>query len=477
MMKSLLLVLGLWLGSHALFAQEFVVEIPNQDAVDHSNPTGSFIVKNVQNNQKAIFIFYPKFYTGTLYDENWKKLHEIKAVDLPNRFSSIVGYTIENGVYHIIFNTSNGRNYGVTTFDFKEGSTKTFKTEFKLENESFIGSMQWNNTSFLLTASTSETQLNLYEFSGNFDVPKKSVLSFDEALLFSKKHQKSIPLFRLFSETASTIEVGLPVGMQTATSKVKIYQDTSKNRVLTSNTIEEYTYIFDIDLEQKEAKLTRFENPLSSTKDYYNQTNSFVLDKELYLFSVTSKNFIFQILSRDTQKTLFFRDIDKETEIDFSNTPIIQKEVGGLNNYRELKKTKQFIRKVSQSNLGVSAYKEDEKYIVTLGSSLQIKGSASPIFIAGGGFISGFISGAISGALSAYTSYVYTKSVSVNCLFDENFSAKEGTIPDTIFDKMREFEGPEANTQAPALAHFEEGIFLGSHDNEVDVYYLFKFPN
>ena len=61
MMKSLLLVLGLWLGSHALFAQEFVVEIPNQDAVDHSNPTGSFIVKNVQNNQKAIFIFYPKF--------------------------------------------------------------------------------------------------------------------------------------------------------------------------------------------------------------------------------------------------------------------------------------------------------------------------------------------------------------------------------------------------------------------------------
>src|SRR5690606_28022611 len=109
--------------------------------------------------------------------------------------------------------------------------------------------------------------------------------------------------------------------------------------------------------------------------------------------------------------------ISEDDSIHFKNSPIIQ-EGGDFASYRELEKTSQFIRKVIQSKMAISAYKDNNNYIVTLGSYEPKPSTMSMIT---GGIIGG-ITGVI--IMSMFDSYTNSKSVRILSLLDEKLDRK-----------------------------------------------------
>jgi hypothetical protein len=178
--------------------------------------------------------------------------------------------------------------------------------------------------------------------------------------------------------------------------------------------------------------------------------------------------------------------ITKEDSITFKNSPIIQE--GGVNflgipdkdRIREMEKTTKYLRKISNSDLGISAYKVNDQYNIILGG---IKKTTQ-----GSGYVSGFGAGipiASYGAISisfnptfyGYGGYTSTKSTYINCLFNEDFEHQQGEIPKNVYDKVEEFESTLKKPLAKNIFLHKGNIHFGFFDKKDRIYKLYRFED
>lgn len=141
--------------------------------------------------------------------------------------------------------------------------------------------------------------------------------------------------------------------------------------------------------------------------------------------------------------------VKKEDTITFKNSPIIQ-EGGAYDNYREMEETSKFLRKISSSEVGISVYKLNDNYQITLGGEKQIQSGGAPMMMSmgGGSFVASTgvsvsLPGYFSPSTFAYGSYANTKSTYINCLFDAGFNHVDGDMTNNVFDNINNFKDSE----------------------------------
>jgi len=400
------------------------------------------VIQIVNDNSKELVTFfqYYNFFVAYLNNSNGELINVFSANALPKFKNNYLGTSINNDTYTLFFQNDYGTKFSALNINFK---TSKFEYNNKLvvqsNIESVIGSFEYKSHIYLLTSEKKSSKLHLYKFINHTEITVKT-FDFSETE-FVTPRGFTVTLDRFLdngydSSTATLIENNEPGALESSSRKNKLFLD-GETLVLTNDLYNNATTFISINLENGNSKYLNFPKSSFNKKDRASKSNSFVLDNYFFNFYVTRDYFDFSIYNVNTQDLIKSYKVTENESITFKNSPIIL-EKGDFEKYRELSRTKQFLRKVSRSNAGIYAYNKDGNFVITLGANdSEIQGNE---LAALGVFVGGLPLGVMIATLTpSYESYTGTKSTRIECLFDESFNSINGSIPENVFDKINNY--------------------------------------
>ncbi|CAL2090659.1 hypothetical protein [Tenacibaculum sp. 190524A05c] len=500
----------------------FINTLKNNDA----NILESFSVFNKKTKNIGTFLIEKKRIYGFLLDQNFNLKTKLLLDEKNKKYSLVLGKMYDsNNNFKIILSDKNKSKFAIITFNFSNGQTSLLEDTFSAKKLIFLQSISRDNKVHLLFLDRNSYNIvsRNYKSNGssdsfNFDFSnEKFLITKDKEISLKKlipdysnpEHREikniAFELTKVSEESYDTnLEYGFlstthkrkqtsPISIETASKLSKLY--IRKNDVvITFDKNKFYTQILYLDLNTGKYKYEKIEKPLFESKKSDKTSNSFIIDHFLLLITSTKKRLVFNIYNLKNKALIKQFNIKNKEPIQFSNTPIIQKG-GDFKQYRELEKTKQFLRKISSSKIGISAFRNTTGYEITIGGRK---------LVTSGTFVAGVIGGGLMGAAwgisaspiysstntSSFGAYLKNKSVHIKCLFDNNFNHLRGNIEKNIYDKIQDYnfskrsprdediyENNQAIRKQEAINVFNIGneTILGFYSSNFKAYYFYKF--
>ncbi|WP_299102542.1 hypothetical protein [uncultured Winogradskyella sp.] len=435
-------------------------------------------IVNPETNELVVVFRYSTFIVAHIYNQEGVLINTFRTEVLPKYKNNYFGTTINGNSYTLFFQNDYGTKFSALTLNFdSSGFQFSNKLKIPLKAETLLGSFEYNSTVYLLSTVKKTSKLKLYQLN-NHEEYTEDTFDFSHIELKTYNGFKT-NLNRVLDggyeiPDVSMINHGEPTSLEKVIQKNKLYID--GNKLMLTNDVDDIsTTLITIDLETKNSQYHNFPKPSFSKKDHGIKSNSFVLDDRLYNMYVSKEKLdfsVFDINSKSLIKSFVITDTDSIT---FKNSPIIL-EGGDFQNYRELDKTKQFLKKVSNSNAGLSVYKNNGNYIVTLGCSETMTSSAFMTFY--GGALGGIVVGISSSILTTtFLTYTKTKSTRIECLFDKDMTSIQAKIPENNFDIISKFIESQPKTKFAFKSIFKtnNSFILGYFDADLALYKYFIF--
>ena len=245
------------------------------------------------------------------------------------------------------------------------------------------------------------------------------------------------------SDVAKIDEAGLPdIKSVSARNKVYLIHDTL---FLTINRNRGKTDVYAFDLNNKTVYYRLIENepvkmqydPITEknmvARDYVD--NSYLLNGKLYFISAANESLHVIITDFYSGARLNYFEANREDTIDFKNTPVLQKgKVLYFNNTRELMKTKQLLRKMSNGNAAIAALNDSKGIAITLGSNEEVQQMGVGYGFSPGPSYTWIVE------IGYFSSDTWTKAVRFRMLVDSNSSQHiAGDMEPSINDRIDEF--------------------------------------
>jgi len=494
MIRKLLFVV-VSLCTMTLFAQEEIGRFQNSLKTSSSNIKDVFPIVDQKTGELAIFISDAKNVYAYKLSENFEVLQKLSSQEKLRKYKFLIGSSVSaNGDYLVYLSNKSQRKFLCVSFSFDTQTTNLKEFTFQNKEERLLQTIHDNNQFYILSYYNPPNN-NAYNDTYAYDDFKgvTYIYTFDEAgnvkrtqldvnkLRFrSKKDQKvsfnwmltdfsgAADLQKFIENDPHSIEsVAVPRKMYIRDEKVIFSFDQNRS----------FTQMVLLDLNTLALEFKTYEKPLPNISNAKKRSNSYLNGDYLFLSTTTKNEHELQILKYKTMDVVKTYRIEKDKPIDFKNTPIIQ-EGGFYDNYRELEKTKKFLRKIYQGNMGLSVLHRNNQYEVTLGGFVQqnsgggliMPGFGIPIASAGG------VTLFFDATAMAYDSYTSTKSTRIECLLDEDMNHLQGEIPENAFDKMNADEtfSPPATE---SVFRYRDFYIRGSYDKKNRTYRLQKFSN
>lgn len=403
-------------------------------------PTEVINVLDDSSNNFASFIKYSNFLDAHLFNENKELVSKLRFNSVPKYFQNYIGCS-KNGLhYTLFFKNESGKKFSAITFNFE---SRDFEVKdnigIKFQKEVFIESFEANDAVFVLSTIKKTSKLKLYKlnFDGNFTVRELDFSSEE----FKKPNGLKTTLSSVIRgiktpSVTNSVKSGEPSSLEITSVKNKIYF-IDNVIYLSFNCFDNYTGIVTINLVNDAHDYIQVDNPNFVKKERGNKSNSFIYENYLFAMYVTGERLVYDIYDLQSLKIIKTLKIDRKKPITFKNSPIIL-EGGEFKNYRELERTNQFLRKVSNSKVGTFVYKNKDRFVITIGSSEPKE--TPQMFYYGGGLVGGIVTGVANSILaSAYQSYANTRSTRIECFFDADFNHIERKIPLNGFDRIERY--------------------------------------
>ncbi len=466
--KHIALILFL-LVSLTSTAQSNWIIIETDLAGEYVNLKDALPIVDEQTGNTAFFLREKKQMIAYLYDDNQKLISKVVVDDLPKKNKSIVGHSIKNGNYVLFFKNNAGSKFGCLKVNFNSKDFNLIKDlDIDFGRELFIESFSNNDRFHFLTSMEKSSRLNLYTLDNDSNLSKKEILIPESEI--KTDNDISVDFHSVicsYGTKINKINVGEPLALEAVTANTKIYFKDDKI-ILTNNFFGKRTYVIDIDVTDGSSKFNVIENNGFVKGELKSGINSFILDK--YYFSVYSTNqkLVLSIYDYPSFKSIKTYKVGKHETIDFKNTKMTQRIVDAEHGERVLDKTSKFLRKISNSNLGVVAYKSNDKYVVTIGSS-QLAGNDLSI-------VSFMLGGIVGGVLyHSFAGYNQTKSIQIQCLFNDHFEHDTGTIPENGFDRINTFIKDFKKLHVQSVFKYKGHYVWGSFNKNSGFYRLYMF--
>lgn len=470
-MKRVILYLGLMLGSYA-HSQTEIISIKEDlkwieetfNAVDES--TGNF----------ALFMRDRNHIGGKLFDEKGNQIAEVSVPVPPEKFVSFIGYEFDAQKINLFVYTVNGIVYRLK-YDFSEETGSCEELDFKYKDEIRIHTANYNGHLHVFTITKNSNSINCYAINESVR-PELHVIDFDDTE-FLNKSEKSENLYNFMEDSdflntsfvVDEVEEGVPNALETTSKHSKFYNEVDQV-LLSLDKNSNFTYLIRIDLKDFKKSLERIDKPKLANNRKTSTTNSFLSDGKLYQIVATSNAMVFQIIDiQDNNKVLKTLNFSNDSDIDFKNTPIIQKDLL-YDKYREIEKTSKFLRKINKWNLGISVYKENNIEQLTIGGSYSRPESRGARYITVG---SGSLSLSPNPVWPAYTSYIKSESIYFTGLFDKNYNHLEGDVSQNPFDKIKAFADTQENIKIETAFELNGEYYWGARFVDLDEYKIYKF--
>tara|TARA_R110001632_G_scaffold19898_8_gene59858 strand:- start:10873 stop:12303 length:1431 start_codon:yes stop_codon:yes gene_type:complete len=460
------------------FGQEKVAQFINSLKTSNSNIKDVVPIVNTKNGDFAIFIADAKNVYAYKLDSTYKVKEKMASNEKRRKFKEIVGSSIsdDNENYRVFLSDKSNINFLSFNFSFKNGQTSSKEFQLK-KGERFIQTFNSNNKFYLITTSFYTKGLYIYSFddAGN---PSKKQIDLNGIKLTNWKN-KIVPIseFLTSSQSVKKIEESNPNSIEIVASDTKMYIR-DHHILFTFDEAIDFTQVLNIDLTNYKTSSILFDKPMQDAKSV--NTNSYLCGDNFFTLASNKDKLVMEVLDYKTGNIIKEYKILKDLPITFKNTPIIQK--GGIyNGYRELEKTKKFLRKINSGQIGLSVLKRNNRYEITIGGYvLQSSGGGFGMSMGGFGMSFGGSGGGSVGmfynpTMFAYGSYTSSKSTIIDCLFDENFNHVKGKIEDNAFDKMKEYDSPVKS--AETVFKYKNFYLKGNYSSVTKGYSLRKFTN
>ncbi len=465
------------------------LSISNDLKTRNRSPWDAFAVVDDENKTFAIFLDDDKTLNGYLYSQDLQPLGKFVSKGLPTIYTEIIGQTLKNGQIRLFLKNLNNRNFGSVLFDFEREATIETEFGFKLNDEVYLQSHSYKDKFYILTVTKRSSILNIYTFDHDGKFGKKSFDFSDKN--FGDRDNRPTRLDKLLTEFSRALK--------TETTVVKIEETNPNSIAITSNvckiydrgnkfvlTIDEgilYTYLFEFTLPELTVALKTFQKKQLPNDGNPAINNSYLFEDKIFQITANSNKMLFTIKNLETEEVLKQIELSKDEEINFKNSPIIQEGTAmASGERRELDETSQFLRKISDEDIGVAVMPIKEGYRITMGGNKTLNvnthGTLAGQYTIGGTVgNSGYSTTYFNPAFTAFNSYQYNKSTRIECLFNEDFEHIDGIIPQNVFDKIRIFTLRNPNGVAENVFKMKDYFIYGRYNSKEDTYQLFKFSD
>jgi hypothetical protein len=359
-----------------------------------------------------------------------------------------------------------------------------------MEDEIFIQYFSQNGKFYIMTILKNSNTLKFYVFDNNGKLEERNVDCSD--IRFATSDDEKITLYEVLKESYNENELHFslqkirsenPTSLVESSKKRKCYSN-GNTIVITLDSNIDYTQLITIDLDKFQASEKYINKPYIKYIDAFElNSNSFLIDKYLYQIKSSSNRLILTVKDLDNNLIKSYEASDENPIIDFKNSNYVQ-ENGGTSSTRILETASQFIRKTNNLNSGISCYKLNDNYLVTIGSiSGQQDAAAGVIF---GGLVGGIVgavavslvSSAISNpTLDSFNAYSNKKVVYMSGLFDKDNNHIKGDIDALAFDKIRTFFDHKKDVSSPTLYKMDTNYYFGYYDTTINEYTIRKFKD
>jgi len=459
------------------FSQEIISSTP----IDLKKNVEVFAFVNEPTGQTNLFFLNENEIKAFRLDDEMKFIDSLSTPSPEKGFSKMLGNTTSGNLINLFWSSNNQKKIILQQYDFDKQkiSNKNFTLEFK--NEIYLQEFSSENTFFILTLVKKSNAFKLYVFDNNGslevkDIDLSSTRFYHRADLYETFLESFMPFETPFS--LEKINSKTPVSLVESAKKRKCYIENNQ-LIITIDTNQNYTQLIEIDLvTYKATSKTILQTPFKNFNTTNVKFNSFYLDSKIYQVKSSPNKFYMTI--KDLNGNLLKEYMaNEEIAIDFKNSEINQQgnNFGGTGQ-KTLEHSSQFIRKVNNSNLGISCYAIKGNYMITLGSvSEQNSGGEAAMYGGMFGAVGVLLAYAISNpTLESFNSYSGRKSITIAGLFDKNDNHIQGEINPLAFDKISIFFDENKKIKAQTLFR-TDAYYLGYYDIYNKTYNLRKFED
>jgi hypothetical protein len=443
----------------------------------------AYPVVNDSTGNMVMFLFDKAMVRAIFLDKDYNIVAELESArpKPESTYEEILGCGVSKDVYTIFFSSSNHKSFASVSFDFDRKNTWQTPIKFPFKKgEKYFGSICHKGTFYMLTASEPD-MIKAYALTTPTEFKSREANFPKEKFSNSAKGS----LYDVLTEDdAVSIDNQVPASLDLATHKTKLYAYEDKI-VLTINNYLFRTAVIEFNAKTLESNLKKYNQPAVFCEDYEVwKANAYIYDAHLYQLKICPVELAITITDMTTGTVRNSLKLKKDEEFSFNNSPVIQK--GGVyDDERELSKPRQFLRKVSASDAGISAIGTPDGIELTIGGRREFNNPGAP-----GGF--GMMSpgttistpyGVVTTApvfnptYRGYNSYKKSISVQFKSLLDNTtYQHKPGAVNDNAFDKIEKFTEPIEKKITAETIFKKEGIYvLGYYFKPNDKYILRMF--
>lgn len=438
----------------------------------------TYPVVNSIDNELALFIMDKNQISGLLFNDNFEIIQRHTAPNPESKFKTLLGGNYNGRKFNLIFANSGKNQFQSVTMDLTSNQNINKLNGFKLKKENYLESFSANDKFYLLTVKVLSSIIKLYIFDDNLEYQVKE-FDLSRYRITSKDFQAHLPGVR-------TIKIAnyVPVPLDLSSKPIKYYHTNNKLYISFDHSILS-TKLIVLDLNNMSSSVKYYaQGIIDCTEDNFIKSNSYIHHNVIFQVKGCKNELYFSVYNLDTDTLIRDYRVTKDEEIEFKNSPLIQE--GGTTIFapdqRELNTTKQILRKIASSNIGISVYKMPEYTEVTLGAFTEVQSNNfSPGL--GGSFTSITTpygpTQIYNPTMYGYSSYSSTKSVYFKSLFSNDlYDHLKRQLNKNAFDKIMDFsEDLDTSIKSKTIFKYEDFYILGYFDKSENKYYLRKFTD
>jgi len=464
-------------------------EVVNTTPVALKKNKSVFQVVNDAKKETTIFVSDKEKVKAIRLNKDMQIIDSLSTKRLdPATYSAMIGYNEKNSNINLFWTSANHKEIFVQQFNFDKLKEENKTYSAPLKDEKFIQNFSQNEKFYIMTILKNSNKLKFYIFDNN-GILEEKIIDLAGFNFFKDDYTKT-NLYGIFNESFYGSEMPFslekirpenPTSLVESSKKRKCYSNENKI-ILTFDDNVDYTQMITLNLESFTAKEQIIKKPSIPEDRNYLHSNSFLIDNKLYQMKSSSKQLIMTIKDLDDNLIKSYEATDTNPIIDFKNSNIVQ-EKGDQSNKRILETSAQFIRKTNNSNSGISCYKLNGNYLVTIGSVSKEQQNNTGAMVGAMFGVAGVLAGALIDAaidnptMQSFDSYANRKVVYITGLFDQEGKHIEGEINPIAFDKLRIFLDKKTDFTSQTLYKMNQSYYFGYYDNTTKEYTIRRFQD
>lgn len=388
--------------------------------------------------------------------------------ELPDSaYPNMVGYEFKDHTASIYWASSRLKKILAVAYDFRNRTVTNVPFELQFKDESIIDYFSENNTFYIISEIKLENKLKLYLFkNGKYE---EKTIDFS-AFNFSTDKGKSLKFNEIISENPLLrIDADVWNSVVTASANSKLYV-TEDKLIISFDYSQSKTQFLEIDLSTFTIKEKTFQKP---TLDQPGTSNSFLYDNKVFQMKANSEQLSWDVKDYESGEILKTTIVSKNDVITFKNSPLYSQT--GRQRLKEFKNTEKFLKKLNQSQVGITAYKVQDELLVTIGGSQNVASAggillgatilAAEVMSGSGGFSEGFFD-------SDNLQVIY-----FDTLFNDDFQQVEGQLQPLANDFISGFVSETKDISLGNTFRYNDFYIFGYYNSKEKEYVMRKFED